>query len=71
MQQPQRLFEHGQAVACVLRCERRFLFGSDIGFREFDIPVAKIVPEEVIERLYRLMKLVRVDRSIQILRGFV
>ena len=47
------------------------LFRGDVGLCELDVPVAEIVPEEVIQSLHCSMKLVTVNRCIEIARGFV
>ena len=70
MQQPERLIEHGEQSRASLGARGTFLFGSDVSFRELDIPVAEIVPEDVIKRLDCAMKFIRIDRGVELARGF-
>src|SRR6185437_7740939 len=50
MQKPQRIFKNGEQVA---PRSARFveIFGSDVRFQPFDIPVAEIAPEKVINHV--------------------
>ena len=46
-------------------------FRSHVGFCELDVPVAEIVPEEVIQSLHCSVKLITVDRCVEIPRRLV
>ncbi len=71
MQQAQRLFEHRQQTRARLGPLRRCFFGGDVCLGQFDVPVAEVVPEEVIQRLHRFVKLVTVERFAHVARGLV
>ena len=63
-------FRHGLGLFAV-RIGRGIPSGRDLILDQFNVPVAKVVPEEVIEGLHRFVKLVSVDRNVEITRGLV
>ena len=49
---------------------RRF-FRSDVSFGQFDIPIAEVVPEEVIQSLHRFMKLITFQSLAHVASGLI
>src|ERR1700741_1280139 len=71
VQQTQSMFEHREQSGPGLRACGAFHFRRNVSFCKLDIPVAEIVPEEVIQGLHCSMKLVGIDCGIEISCGVV
>ena len=66
MQQAQRLFEDREQTSSGRSSFRRSFFRSYASLRQLDVPVTEIIPEKVIECLYRFMKLITGQRTADV-----
>ena len=71
MQQPQRLLEDREQTSSGRSSFRRSFFCSHASLRQLDVPVTEIIPEEVIECLYRFMKLITGQRTADVSRCLI
>ena len=69
MKQAQGLVQNGNQARAGGASFRRISFCGDRRLGKFNVPIAEVVPEKVIKRLHRAVKIVSLQLSVDGLRG--